>query len=70
MRHHRRGRIEEALLATRALGDDTIDGLEPGTVVLDAFSHGTGEATQLLVQARAGLRKNSGMQYLLSASRA
>jgi len=35
--------IEEALRATRALGDDMIQGLEPGTVVLDAFSHGTGE---------------------------
>jgi len=35
--------IEEALRATRALGDDMIQGLEPGTAVLDAFSHGTGE---------------------------
>jgi len=34
--------IEEALRATRALGDEMIKGLEPGTVVLDAFSHGTG----------------------------
>jgi predicted metalloprotease len=35
--------IEEALRATRALGDDTTQGLEPGTVMLDSFTHGSGE---------------------------
>jgi len=35
--------IDEALRATRALGDDTIQRLETGTVILDSFTHGAGD---------------------------
>jgi uncharacterized protein len=35
--------IQEALRATHALGDDMILGLEPATVVLDSFTHGSGD---------------------------
>ena len=35
--------IEEALRATRALGDDLIQKLETGTIVLDSFTHGSGD---------------------------
>jgi predicted metalloprotease len=35
--------IDEALRATRALGDDTIQRLESGTVILDSFTHGSGD---------------------------
>jgi uncharacterized protein len=37
------GDIEAAIRATQALGDDTIQKRTAGTVVLDSFTHGSGE---------------------------
>jgi predicted metalloprotease len=37
------GDIEAALRATQALGDDIIQKQTTGTVVLDSFTHGSGD---------------------------